>query len=60
MDASPESKIHKLTLGECYQQGYKDGRLAFHDSALWETLSRPKRAAYDRGNVAGRANPSRC
>lgn len=59
-DPTPETKIHKLTLDECYDQGYKDGRFSFHDGALWSSLSRPKRAAYDRGNVAGRKSPVRC
>lgn len=54
-DTTPETKVHKL-----YEQGHKDGRFSFHDGTLWASLSRPKRAAYDRGNISGRKSPVRC
>lgn len=60
MEPQQVTKIHQLTAREAYQQGYKDGRYEFHDTALWQSLSRPKRAAYDRGNQNGRQSPIRC
>lgn len=57
---TPASKVHKLSLKEAHDQGYLDGRLFYHDGALWRSLSRAKRAAYDRGNVSGRKSPIRC
>lgn len=58
--AHGNTKIHKLTLGECHEQGCKDGRYGFHDANLWNTLSKPKRKAYDTGNQSGRKSPIRC
>jgi len=46
-----ETKVHKLSIRECYDQGRMDAAYGYKDETLRRSLSAPQRAAYDRGNV---------